>query len=294
MKKSTKILLCLSAAFISVGAVLAIIGMFLGVHPYEAFNEGLMDFKYYEKRSTEFSPEGRYTIPAEGLKELTIDWLDGDIIAEPYDGDEILLVESSFSALDENSALTYKAENGVLSIIYSPGQAGIRFSPAVYDSKDLHIYIPENIKLDAASLSAADSDLELRNMSLETLTVEVVDGDVSLQGVALAQLNFDSMDGSLSTTASEIAEVYIDTVDGDLSCELLSCPQSLRFNGISGDIKLYLPADSQFSIKMDSMNGEFESEFKGSYRNDCYTVGDASASFEFSLLSGDIELIKTK
>ncbi len=77
MKKSTKILLCLSAVLIAFGTLLAAASfIFLGADPVGAFQSKMFVFTIQQKRTSEFSLDGRYSIPANGLEGLSIDWID--------------------------------------------------------------------------------------------------------------------------------------------------------------------------------------------------------------------------
>ncbi len=292
MKKSTKILLCISAVLISLGMVLAVIGLVAGAKLDRIFDDGLWNFAFYEKRSNEFSPDGHYTVSADGINRLNIDWCAGEVTVEPYEGQEIILEESCDSTLKEENGLVFETERGELKISSAPNSIGISFSERWQGRKNLHIRIPNSVQLAAIDFDGGDADLCLRDMSLGKLEMDTVAGDVSLQRVSLKELDFDSASGNLTVEASTIAEVEMDTVEGSFTGDLLSCPQKLSFDATSGNVELWLPEDSQFSVRKGSLGGDLQSEFEGSYRDGVYSVGNGAAQIEMDTVQGSLRIWK--
>lgn len=292
MKKSTKIILCLSAIFIALGAVLTVGSFAFGVDPVYAFQSGMLDFTIQQKRTTEFSSDGRYSIPAEGITELSVDWLDGTIEVEVYDGSEIILQETSSSLLNESNALMYTKKNDTLEVISAPSQYGITLSGICQGSKDLHIYLPQNIEWEKVQIDAQNSDISISRMTSSNLKVDVVDGDLSLSKVELEDLSFNSMEGNLIVKSSQIEKMDVDTTSGDINADLRICPQSIRFDTLNGDTKLYLPADSEFTIQMDTVSGNLNSDFSGIHKDEYFTVGSGTAQFKMDTSSGSVQVHK--
>lgn len=292
MKKSTKVLLCLSAVFLSAGVLLMVWGIAAGVHPLKVFRDGFMNISLYEHRTSPFSPDGRYTIPAGGIQKLDIDWVDGQVTIEPYDGGDILVEETSSSTLDEHTALMYTVKHGTLEIDVSPERAGIFFTPSTYASKDLHIRFPRSLMWESVDLSAVNAHLDLQATTAEKVSVDVVNGDVSLQRMVVENLTLNSVKGSLDVQASQITTVDMDTVDGRLTGEFTACPTAIHFNSVTGDAKLTLPADSQFAVQMDSLTGNLDSAFSGTYQDGRYTVGNGAAQFTMDTIKGTVQIQK--
>ncbi len=264
MKKSTKILLCLCVVFIALGTLLILGGIIAGVDPIRAFNEGIMDFTLIENRTSEFSPDGHYTIPANDVSELYIDWNNGKITIEPYDGTDIILEESGCTAFNEHNSLTYSLGKDTLKISSFPMITGLSFAGYQHSSdnscsdKELHIFVPHTIKWNVIDVAASDTDIFLHDTDFEKLAVDA------------------------------------DSVTGNLTGAFTLCPQTINFSTLSGDTKLYLPADSQFIVHMDTLSGELKSDFSGTYHAEEYTVGNGSAQFSLDTTDGSIQILKVE
>ena len=292
MKKSTKILLCLSTVFIALGAILLVVSFALGANPVQAFERGMFDFTVQEARTSEFSQDGRYVIPAEGIENLYIDWIDGKIEIEAYDGSEIILEETA-STLDENNALMYELDNSSLEIDHAPSRNGFSLSGIKTGSKDLHVYLPKSIAWKNVEVDAVDVDITVADMVISNLNVDLVDGDLSLSDVKLEDLFFDSMSGNFTAKGSQIEKIKVDTTSGRINASLTNCPRSIQFDTLSGDTKLYLPDNSEFELQVDTFSGDFASDFTGIYNEDHFTVGNGSARFEINTTNGSVEIQKS-
>ncbi len=292
MKKSTKILLCLATAFIALGAILTAGSMAFGVDPVYAFQSGMLDFKVEQKRTSEFSVDGQYSVPADGITALSIDWLDGTIEVEVYDGSEIILQETNSAALNESNSLMYTREKNTLEIVSAPSQTGLFLSDT--GRKKLHIYLPKNIEWKRLQIDAQDTDISINSMNFQNLRVDVVSGDLSLSKVDLGCLTFSSMEGNMTAKDSQIEKINADTTSGGITASLTNCPESIQFDTMSGDTKLYLPCDSTFMVQMDTISGTLDTDFVGTYSEDRFTVGNGNAQFQLSTTNGSVQILKNE
>lgn len=294
MKKSTKILLCLSAIFVALGTVLTAGSLVFDMDPVYAFRSGMLDFTIRQKRTSEFSSDGRYVIPADGMTQLSVDWLDGEIEVEMYEGPEIILEETSSFVLDESNALMYTKKNDTLAITSAPSEYGISISGICQGSKELHIYLPQNIEWNKVQIDAQNSDISIGGLISSNLKADTVDGDLSLSEVELENLSFNSMGGNLIAKNSHVEKMNVDTTSGDMSMDLRICPQLIQFDTIDGDTQLYLPDDSEFTIQMDTVSGNLNSDFSGTHKDECFTVGSGAAQFDMNTASGSVQVHKTE
>lgn len=292
MKKSKKILLCIAAVCISLGTIFTVIGIAAGVSPVKAFHEGIFDFSLGGKRTSAYSPDGRYEIPAEGLRRLDISWCDGEVTIERYEGETIVLEESCSVPFDEKNSLVYEEKNGTLKLSEMPGKVEIRMSPIAYEPKDLHIFIPRDMLAEKVSVSGLDTDIRVEGLSASELNIDVTDGDLSLHRGELDRLKFNALDGGVTVRDAKIREVSVDTIAGGIVGDFSLCPQELHFNTMSGDVRLILPEDSQFRCSLDTMAGHLDSAFPGAYQDDLYVVGDGSAELTIDTIDGSVSLEK--
>lgn len=291
MKKSTKTLLILSVVFISFGALLTVGSMIFGTNPFKAYNEGWMDVGLRKNRTTEFSADGRYTIPAEGIQGLSVNWVAGDITVELYDGTDIVLEETSSRTFNKNNSLDYKIGANELDISYCPMQVGLSLSRYSLDtSKELHILLPNTVQLNDLSIDSASSTVFIQGISPLDLEVSTVSGNLDVANAVISGLNFESTSGSASITDSNVQDIEMKTVTGSLDAALTACPAAVSFDTTSSDATLTLPTDSQFQLTLSSVTGQINSDFQGEYHGNTYIVGSGSGDFEMHSVSGSANI----
>ena len=61
---------------------------------------------------------------------------------------------------------------------------------------------------------------------------------------------------------------------------------------MSGDLELILPPDAGFTCTMDTISGDFESDFEFKSHNDTYICGDGDCMVEISGMSGAVSILK--
>lgn len=255
---------------------------------------------------------GNASIGGDEVKALEINWLDGTIDVEVYDGDTVEVSETADKSLDESDKLHYYNRDGRLIIQYRKSE---RKFFSWFGSSDLNkrllIRIP---KATAGALKDLDidtisSDSVVSGLTAETMTLDSTSGDFELKGCAAGSLEMDSTSGSLKgdllkvsggleadTTSGNadlkgtFGRVDFDTVSGSLTLDAQNCPERIETDTVSGDVNLILPEGEGFSYEMDSVSGGVNCEFPVTQKGSKGIYGDGNADFNFDSVSGDVTL----
>ena len=111
-----------------------------------------------------FQEDGVYAIDAEGIQNLHLLWLTGEVEIQLSDTTEITLAETAQTRLTEETALRYSVKNGDLYVQYCTEHA-----PNNLPSKNITITIPltlaENMGL--LSLYSVSADVTLENITAQ-------------------------------------------------------------------------------------------------------------------------------
>ena len=258
MKKWMKGTLIAAGCLAGLGAVLTAAGLALG---------GFSGLRVSGEADSTASSS--YRIAADQIRGLDIEWVEGNVILEPWEKEEILIEETSGKPIPERDQMEYKVQGETLKISYlSPG---IRFGfrPS---GKTLHVYLPqalarELVKVEIENVSA---DIQLKDLKMEKLEMNTVSGDLQASGLTAAEVEFESVSGSLRA-------------------QLSACPREVEVETVSGDAELTLPENSRFRAELDSVSGDLESELS-------YTAGGGEEGPEISMesVSGDLRILKGK
>lgn len=283
MKHSTKIILLASAGLISFGLILSAIGLICGGSLTNIMDNGLWRFVGYQKihYDNTFDKDNTYHVSESSIHSIDVDWIDGDISVVPYDGDDIILTESSNKELDDEYCLRYRIKNGELQIEYCKSKYYIGLDLSEADNfpiKTLEIKVPKGL---------AESLLEL--------SVDAISSDVQLEDIGTKELSIETISGNLTGNLLLADEITFDSTSGSMDLKLSHCPSSLEMYTISGDCTVYLPKKSSLTCEFDTLSGDFDSEFDIAFEDeDEYIIGSGKASFEFSSTSGDMTIKKLK
>ena len=112
------------------------------------------------------------------------------------------------------------------------------------------------------------------NCTVEKLDLDTASGDVHFSG-SLQQLDCDA-------------------VSADILLKLDNVPGSIELDTVSGDLDVTLPADAGFTVTLDAMSSEFQSDFDTTMRNDSYIGGNGRCRIDVDAMSGEVTVRKGK
>lgn len=212
-----------------------------------------------------------------------------------------------------------------------------RFIGKPFLSKHLVVEIPQNIanqltslkcngvssKISVSSLSADDMRinstsgmLKLEGISSKNIDASTVSGAINLTGVSSGRIKASSTSSSLKTEGVSVGDANFSTVSGSvhffgaatilsastvsggIKADIANTPDSIKFDSISGGVKIWLHDSKGFTAKYSSMSGKFETEFPVSFtesskkKNGQATFGDGSSMFDLSTMSGSIRIYR--
>lgn len=278
MKKSTKIILMISICLISVGIVLSAIGRFAGASPRHILFDGLWNasFRYGDDFDNDFEEKNTYHVSDASINSIDIDWISGRVTVIPYDGDDIVIREKSKGKIDEENCLRYRISGDTLEINYFLQTAEFNFTGSINYSKQLEIKVPRALA-----------------KSLDELNFDAVSADLNIRDLHIASLDVDTTSGNLLGKNIEAKYVNMGTVSGDMKVTYTSCPKELNMDSTSGDCTISLPKGSSVTAELDSVSGDFSSEFSTRYEEeDVYIIGSGECEFSVSTVSGDFVINK--
>lgn len=263
-----------------------------------------------------YNEVGSYTVPANGIETLNVNWVAGKITITPYDGNVIKFTEFAQRDLNEKEKLTYTNKNGKLEISYVT--SSLTFNML---SKNLELLVPEQLahQLNQLNVNATSADLTLTDFEVNSLDVEETSGTSDISNIKATSVNMHSVSGTIKVTGLsasgltlstvsgelELLEVTTDTlksgttsgdqhlsgtfkdidagsVSGDITISSSNNPDKLYCETISGDILMTIPGNTDLTVSYSTVSGKFNSEVPAK------TGG--SAPYTFSSVSGDIDI----
>ncbi|MDD6620656.1 MAG: DUF4097 family beta strand repeat-containing protein [Eubacteriales bacterium] len=157
-----------------------------------------------DTQSTESYVEGPYNISTDGIGIIDIEWVNGNVDVQYYDGDTIYIEESSKS---DKHPMTYKVDNKTLYIDEYAGNISTALSGRL--KKDLTVKIPNGFKTDVINIDVVSA--EVTASSIDTLGFELnsVSGNSHISFVSQPQeIETDTVSGNIQLVLPEDISGY--------------------------------------------------------------------------------------
>lgn len=213
---------------------------------------------------------GGGSVPADGVREIRIDWVAGAVDVRTGDGEEIVIAETADGALRADEQLRFTVEDGVLHVVYCrPGLHTMR-----QGGKTLSVTVP-------AALSGA----------LDALAVHTVSAAARVDGLSGGALTWDTVSGQLSQTGGRFARVEAQSVSGVVSLAPAALPEEVSCAAVSGNLALTLPGgDAGFALELQSVSGGLDCAVPVTVQGKRYVYGDGACRIDCNMVSGGVEV----
>lgn len=217
------------------------------------------------------------TIPADGIRNIEINWISESLTFHVWDENEIML-----EVLDD-LPLAYSLQGDTLTVepeevMTNTGRALIVTLPRALSER----------LLNELTIAVTSAYVDLFEINASKLNLTTVSGGCTVDGF------FDEV--SIFTTSGD-AFVYgsfergtFESVSGGLYITADGMMRSFRADSISGDVSLTLPDALGFTLAFDSVSGSLYSDELDSASSVHFTHGDGTADLKVDTVSGDLSL----
>lgn len=269
MNKFIKIVLWVGLCLVVAGGLLVGCGMVVGATPAQFVNDGDRNVMYSQGQGeNQRQKDNCYLISGSDIQSIEVNWVAGDVVIEPWDGEEICLEETARGPITRRNRLVYDVNGDTLEIDYwEMKRRFFFFDGHVRQEKDLKILVPSELA-----------------KALDEISLDVVSSDTTVKNLCAANVSVDSVSGSLFVKNLDTDSLTMKTVSGNLEGSFSSCPRELDMDSVSGSVEIALPEDSEFQVEMNSVSGRYSSELPN--------VNGADAYFKLDTASGDFTVKK--
>lgn len=208
---------------------------------------------------------GGASLPVDGIREIEIEWIAGEVEIECYDGSEIVFSETSAEQLSERQTMRYLVKDGELEIRCCESKT------VQLPEKTLTVQIPASLIADELEADVVSASLTARGVQAREIKLESISGNICADGLTAEKLQIDTVSGIAEILRCDVArKLKIDTVSGNAAMQLAASATgfTLKFDTVSGSVHCDVPVttsrksmvygDGSLEIEMESVSGSFK------------------------------------
>ena len=265
-----------------------------------------------------YTDSNSYSVPADGIDKIRVEWISGLVRVQPYEGTDIKLDEMSNVDISEEYALRYKIADGKLTVRFCKKHTwyGVDTSMLnineIIKPKELVVSVPramlESGELDI-QLDGVSNDTYISSAKLNELDVNSISGSIDIENVSANEIDLDTVSGLINANDCAADAIKVVSISGEMtiggifgSARLNSTSgavwftdgsdgiKELEIGTVSGDVTMQLPQGAGFNMMVSTVSGDVSSVFELVKNGSNYVYGDASADFDIDTVSGDITI----
>lgn len=238
------------------------------------------------------------------VEKLDINWLDGAVYVEYYDGNGIRLSETCGSSLSKDLQLHWYLDGKTLRVQYAA--SGVRITPNL--NKQLTVLIPNDLYLDDAEIAVASAQVEADGLNARNIKVDSASGRVALRQLGKTEeikvntasgdaavavenagmLKVNTASGTVIVDALSVDEVKIATASGNVTVQLANAADRIKADSVSGGVRFILPESMGFAADVDTISGRVGGSLRLAQDDGDYIHGNGRNKIEVNTVSGNI------
>ena len=290
MKKTVRIVLAVVAVLV-LGAVA--VGILNALVADGKWTFGWDDYRYDDSGYQ----IGQGTVSVTTLREIEIDWLDGEVrveacddsypsVTELYEGDIPESYRLRWQVSEDGSRLSVKYRKSAW--FFSPGASG--------RNKTLILRIPKAMM---ANLRLLDVESDSAKITVAGITAEVCELESGSGSCFAVDSHFQRFSAETETghvVMDGTVREFVEFESGKGSFELASavCPRQMEIETARGNVVLHLPADSDFKMICQRIGGTVTSDFVLMQTDNVYVCKNGTCVFSMEEIGGNLSVTIAK
>ena len=236
----------------------------------ERYTNGKGDVTLGNSKDAKHYVMGGATFAATEVDDLSIDWLSDSVTIEVYDGEELVISETSDKAMNDSTTMYYYLNaKGTLNINY--GKPGVHLKRENCLNKHLLVRVPQTMRLEDVEMNGLDHHLVMNGVRCESLELNTMANKVTLNECEVDNIEINSVISNVEATFSQM-------------------PKEMEMNNVSGETVLWVPEDAGITLEMAGMMSDFRSELPVVKKWDKKVIGNGACKIECNAVGGELNI----
>jgi len=248
------------------------------------------NFDGFEVLTGPYEVVGSYSIDADGLNSINIDWIAGGITVKPHDGNKIEITEYAQRELKGDEYLFTQTSGGTLTIRFCERTQFINVN---LPPKRLDVFVPRGLSesLDKLTVESVSGSIDAGQFTASNIKLTTISGGITLSNSSAYGLKADSTSGRISVSNVNAEDIELNSISGaihitDSSASAIVCDTtsgSVRVSGAYGRAKL-----NSISGRLELDNPEQRSIVDADSTSGSVTLTGSFDAVKVNTLSGSI------
>ena len=272
-------------------AILILGSILLGVIAFDSFMFSGDSVQVNDEFVVTDGMQSRYVANASDIQHLEIEWAAGNITILPdSNSDQILIRESEVSK--EKYAMHISQSGNKLKIEFNDEDGFyIGIGSNELDSKDLVISVPADWVCHSLEIEAAATDVKVSGLTIREVDFDGASGICNFSGCSIDKMEIDTASGDVDFSGT-LETLDFDAMSARFTGSFQNTPNRIDVDSMSGDLELTLPEDCGFTLNLDALSGNFQSDFITETYGSSHNHGDGRCKINVSAMSGDVNIHK--
>ena len=155
------------------------------------------------------------------------------------------------------------------------------------------IFLTENGDAKSIDISSSSGTVNVdQKGSVDSVKIHSSSGSVTADLGKVAAFDCHVSSGDIAVEAEEITDLKSDSSSGKNEYRLGKAPATADIHSSSGGVKVYLPEDSDITVKPKLSSGEFNYELSFTKNGKDYVCGNGSNEMTIRVSSGNVDICK--
>ena len=235
------------------------------------FTNELGDVRLGDAKNADLYTMGGATFESKKVEKLEIDWYLDSVTIQAYDGNEVIISETSDSALTDSTTMHYYLDSkGTLKIVF--GKPGVSMKGSEVPDKQLLVKVPRTLRLESVEVNGLGHNFRMDSVRCEDLEINSVWSQMYLN-------------------ECEVENIEVNGVSANLSATFSRMPEEIELNNVSGETTLWVPEDAGITLELNGIAHDFHSTLPVATKGKKRVIGNGACKIESNAVSGSLDII---
>lgn len=219
------------------------------------------------------------------INDIDIDWISGNVIIEPYEGDSIKIVETASRKLTKDEEVRYFVDGTTLRIKFC--KSGHRILGVL--NKIVTLKVPADVYYSSIKTETVSANIDANALKANRVIFETVSGKVKISCNDVQTISAKTVSGGMEITSNSLETVAASSTSGKINITTKDASR-IDASTVSGSVKLNIPFVLGYSLGFSTISGSLHNNTETTKDGNSYVSGNGFTKISVSTVSGSLTI----